>query len=278
MTINDLKKIQNFFLETVTSNPNINIHEILEKKEMDIFEKKTAHRLEAYRVSYYSRISSVFSETIFKLASLLFGKNLIKDFLIEYFYQNPSPNHMEESIRNFPNFLEEQEEIQECPFVPDFIRLCINISDILAAPNPNELLLIKNTTTVPQPNEIFLQEEHILLQSQWPIFQMYCSAKNLSELSELESTTEELLEEKRIEELTSINNTNESILIFKSCEWSLETILIPEEFISIMDSLSKKQNIEDAIEQADINEDLFDISKLSNWMSLMTKHSAFMTK
>ena len=45
MTINDLKKIQNFFLETITSNPNINIHEILEKKEMDIFEKKTAHRL-----------------------------------------------------------------------------------------------------------------------------------------------------------------------------------------------------------------------------------------
>jgi hypothetical protein len=278
MTINELKKIQNFFLETITCNPNINIHEILEKKEMNIFEKKTAHRLEAYRISYYSRISSVFSETIFKLASVLFGKNLIKNFLIEYFYQNPTPSNMEESIREFPNFLEKLDEIQECPFVPDFIKLCINISDILAAPNPKESLLIKNTTTVPQPNEIFLQEEHIFLQSQWPIFQMYCSAKNLSELSELKSTTEEILEEKRIEELSSIKNTNESILIFKSCEWSLETILIPEDFISIMHGLSKKQNLENAIENADINEDLFDISKLSEWMSLMTKHSAFMKK
>ena len=107
---------------------------------------------------------------------------------------------------------------------------------------------------------------------------MYCSAKNLSELSELKSTTEEILEEKRIEELSSIKNTNESILIFKSCEWSLETILIPEDFISIMHGLSKKQNLENAIENADINEDLFDISKLSEWMSLMTKHSAFMKK
>ena len=45
-----------------------------------------------------------------------------------------------------------------------------------------------------------------------------------------------------------------------------------------MNSLSKKQNLEYSIEHADINENLFDISKLSEWMSLMTKHSAFMKK
>ena len=133
MQLKELKKNQNFFLKVIHSNPKLNINFFLEMPESEIFEKKTAHRLQAYRNSYYARVSSVFSETIFNLASCLFGKEIIKIFLIDYFYNNPSPTDMIESVRGFSYFLENQEEIKDCPFVPDFIKICTSINDILAA-------------------------------------------------------------------------------------------------------------------------------------------------
>lgn len=278
MNLNHLKKSQSFFLEIVHSNPSIPIQEILEKNDVRIFDNKTVHRLQAYRTSYYARISSVFTETVFKYACILFGDNIIKDFLVQYFYLNPNSKDMIESVREFPNFLDQQEEIQDCPFVPDFIRLCISINDILSAENPVESCIIKNTTIVPKPDEIYLQKDHFILESEWPVFQMYCAAKELSDLSESQSTCKEQLELIREEKLTSLKNESEAILIFKSCEWALEAILIPNEFITITKGLAKNYCLEEAIEKAEIDDENFDITKFSEWMSVMTKHSAFIKK
>ncbi len=282
MQLKELIKNQNFFLKVINSDPSLNIGYFLEIPESQIFVEKTVHRLQAYRISYYARISSVFSETVFNLASCLFGSELIKFFLVDYFYKNPSPAEMIESVRGFANFLENQEEIKECPFVPDFIKICLAINDILAAKNPEEFILLGNISEVPNPKEIYLQEDHILIQSQWPIYQMYCAAKELNDIyenaDEKKKESENNLEKERKSRLFSIVNKEEAIFLFKSSPWSLETILVPNEFVSIAENLSMGMNLDDSICNANIDEEKFDTLKFSNWMSLLTKHKAFIKK
>lgn len=142
MQLNKLKKEQNFFLELVHSNPEVCTSVLLKNPESRMLVNSTSHRIQAYRTSYYARVSSVFSDTIFYLASCLFGKDFIQNFLVQYFYSNPSPAEMTDSVRDFAQFLSEHEEVSACPFLPDFINVCMKMNDILSAPNPNlELLL-----------------------------------------------------------------------------------------------------------------------------------------
>lgn len=278
----DLIKSQNFFLEVIHSSPELSTGIFLERPEAQIFVEKTAYRMEAYRTSYYARVSSVFSETIFNLASCLFGIDLIKNFLVDYFYQNPTPADMIESVRGFACYLDTREDIKECPFVPDFIRLCMIINDILAAKNPNESLFIKKDHEIPVASEIFIQADHIFLKSQWPIYQMYTAAKELNDILEKEEEKKNEskcdIDKEREERLTAIKNTKESILFFKSTPWSLDSILVPNEFIPIVDNLSLGMNLEKSIENAMIDEESFDTQKFSHWMSLLTKHCAFIKK
>ena len=189
---------------------------------------------------------------------------------------------MIESVRGLAYFLENQEEIKECPFVPDFIKVCMVINDILSAKNPEESIFLGNSSEVPNPNEIFLQDDHILINSQWPIYQMYCAAKDLNDILENEAEKKNEPEcsydKEREEKLFSIKNKEESILFFKSSPWSLESILIPKEFISIAENLNTGINLEDSICNANIDEELFDTQKFSNWISLLTKHKAFIKK
>jgi hypothetical protein len=282
MRLKELVKSQKFFLDVVHSNPSLSTGLFLEMPEAKIFVEKTAHRLQAYRTAYYARISSVFSETIFNLASCLFGKEIIKSFLIDYFYKNPSPAEMIESVRGFANYLDTQEEIKECPFVPDFIKVCISINDILSAKNPEESLLLENTSEIPNPSKIFLQEDHIFIKSQWPVYQMYCTAKELNDMIECEAEKKNgsgyNFEKEREERLVSIINKEESILFLKSTPWSLESILVPNEFISIAENLNIGMSLEDSIGNAIIDEETFDTQKLSNWMSLLTKNKAFIKR
>ena len=282
MRLKELQENQNFFLEVVHSDPSLSTENILELPGSNVFVEKTAHRLQAYRTSFYARISSVFSETIFKLASCLFGQEMVKSFLIDYFYKNPSPADMIESVRGLSDFLENQEEIKDCPFVPDFIKTCMAINDILAAKNPDELLLLGKTPEIPKPSEIYLQEEHIFIKSQWPIYQMYCAAKDLDDILENETDiTNEVkcrFEKEREDKLFSIINKEESILFLKSAPWSLESILVPNEFISITENLHSGMSLEDSIGNANIDEKKFDTLKFSNWVSLLTKHKAFIKK
>lgn len=282
MRLKELIKNQNFFLEVIHSHPSLSISILLEKPEAKIFVEKTVHRIQAYRASYYARISSVFSETIFNLATCLFGKEIIKGFLIDYFYKNPSPAEMIESVRGFANYLENQQEIKECPFIPDFIKICIAINDILSAKNPEESLFLKNTSETLNPKNIFLQEDHIFIKSQWPIYQMYCAAKELNDLIEYESDKKDKpkynIEKEREDRLFSILNKEENILFLKSSPCSLESILVPNEFTSITENLNMGMNLNDSIENANIDEEKFDTPKFTNWMCLLTKHKAFIKK
>ncbi len=284
MQLKEIIKNQNFFLKVIHSDPRLNTGFFLEMPEAKIFIEKTAHRLQAYRTSYYARISTVFSDTVFNLACCLFGKEIIKNFLVDYFYKNPSAADMIESLRGFKNYLENQEEIKDCPFVPDFIKVCLAINDILAAKNPEESILLGNISEVPNPKEIFLQEDHILINSQWPIYQMYCAAKELNDILENEADKKNApecsFEQEKESRLYSIVNKEESILLFKSSPWSLEAILVPKNFTSIAENLNMGMNLEDSIINANIDEDeeIFDAQKLSNWMSLLTKHKALIKK
>lgn len=275
MTRDELTKSQNFLLEIIQSDPNISTGYFLEVESINVFTQKTIHRIQAYRTSYYARITNVFSETIFQLASNLFGSEIINNFLIEYFQKNPSPLDMIESVREFANFLDRQAEIKECPVIPDFIRVCIGINDILSAKNPDENTLLKHTLNQLNPSEIYLQNEHLLINSAWPIYQMFCAAKELNSLIEIDKKPEEEIEQERINKLLSIKNKSECILFIKSTPWTLESILVPNEFIPIAMQLNKNLSLEEAINNAVIDEEIFDNQKFSNWIALLTKQKAF---
>jgi hypothetical protein len=273
-----LKNNQNFFLEVVHSNPNIFLEQFLIRQEIHAFNPKTVHRIQAYRNSYYARISNVFSETIFDLASCLFGSDFIKGFLIDYFYENPSPLEMTESVKEFPSFLEKQENIRYCPFVPDFIKLCLAINDILGAKNPESDLEFTHSPI--NPEKIYLQLEIKFLKSKWPIYQMYCCAKAIQDFVEEKNlySSENAVEEYRLNKLAAVSDCSENILIFKSSPYSLECILVPEEFATLTEQLILGKNLAEAIDYTDFEETNFNYEKFSKWISLLSEKKAFIKK
>lgn len=275
MKIDELKDLQNFFLKVIYSNPNENYNHFTTEKEYQFFDPETFHRIQAYRQSFYGRVSSVFSQTIFDLASALFGKSFIENYLMDYFHNNPTPQDMTNSVKEFSNYLKLQEEIQNCPFVPDFILFCFLIHEILSAKNP-----LENTFGQESPiaDNIYLQKEHILFTSDWPIFQLYNAAKELLEAKENKNNNEEDLEKIREEKLTQIENKSEDVIIFKSNPWSLDVIGIPKEFFPVISNLSKGFNLQQSIENSDISEESFDLDKFSNWISVLTRQNAFFNK
>lgn len=271
----EIKNLQNFFLQTIYSNPEKNYTDLHSAKEYSYFNPETFHRIQAYRESFYARVSNVFSESIFNLASLLFGKSFIEKYLIDYFYQNPTPENMTESVRLFASYLETQEEISYCPFVPDFVKLCFLIQDILAAKNPSTTI---NPQVKPCAESIYLQPDHIIFDSNWPIFQLYNIAKEFEILQENLPGNKEISDELRAQKLSHVTNCSESVIIFKSQPWSLDIILIPKDFSKIMDLLSKGYSLQYSIENAEINEELFNLEKFSQWISLLTKQNAFISQ
>ncbi|APJ04126.1 hypothetical protein [Silvanigrella aquatica] len=273
MNFEKLKENQNFFLEIVHSHPCIETMSLLKRPEASIFHATTSHRIQSYRTSYYARISSIFSGTVFQLASCLFGHKLIKNLLIEYFYKNPSALDMIESVRKFPHFLLQRDEIKQSPFIHDFIHLCLGIQDILNAENPNELLLIGNSHKIPSAHEIYLQKDHIYLKSEWPLYQMYCAAKELNETLELknEFNNIDLIQIEREEKLINIKNKPENLIFLKSNAWSLECIKVPNAFVPIANNLSKGLSLENSINDAEIDEESFDNEKFAQWMALLTQ-------
>ncbi|RDB35598.1 MAG: hypothetical protein DCC88_09290 [Spirobacillus cienkowskii] len=274
----NLKNNQNFFLELVYSNPNISLEQFLVRQEIHAFNAKTVHRIQAYRNSFYARISNVFSETIFDLASCLFGSDFIKGFLIDYFYENPSPLEMTESVKKFPSFLEKQENISYCPFVPDFIKLCLAINNVLGAKNPDSDIEFHHSQI--NAENIYLQPEIQFLKSKWPIYQMYCCAKEIQEFLDEKkfNSLENTIEEYRLDKLNSISDRPENIFIYKSSPFNLECILVPKEFAPIGEQLTLGKNLLDAIEHTDIEETNFNYEKFSKWISLLSEKKAFIKK
>ncbi|WGL60242.1 hypothetical protein QEJ31_01310 [Pigmentibacter sp. JX0631] len=275
MKIDELKELQNFFLKVIYSNLDENYKNFTTEKEYTYFLPETFHRIQAYRQSFYGRVSGVFSQTIFDLASALFGKSFIENYLIDYFHKNPTPLNMTNSVKEFSSYLKAQEEIQNCPFVPDFISFCFIIHEILSAKNPLENTFSQNA---PNAENIYLQKEHFLFTSEWPILQLYNAAKDILNESENKENTPEFLAKFREDKLTQIENKSEDVILFKSNAWSLDVILIPKEFFPIINLLSQGLNLQQAVENSEISEENFDLNKFSDWISVLTRQNAFFNK
>lgn len=275
MKLNEIKNLQTFFLNVIYSNPEINVENFYSAQEFKYFHADTFHRIQAYRESFYARVSSVFSQTIFDLASLLFGKNFIEKYLVDYFYHNPTVLNMTDSVKNFGSFLESQEEMQYCPFVPDFVKFCYSIQEILSATDPTSNFL---PIDISSTENIYLQKEHIIFNSPWPIFQMYNAAKELQEITEKNPNAEENLDNERETKLSHITNNSENVILFKSQRWSLDVIVIPKEFSAIMNLLSKGNSLHYAIDNSEIDQENFNLEKFSQWISTLTKQNAFINQ
>ncbi|KAB8033189.1 hypothetical protein [Fluviispira multicolorata] len=278
MQLEKLKEIQDFFLETTQKNPAEDISAYLCSEIGKALIARTSHRMDAYRTCYFARISNVFPETTFNLASCLFEKSFVANFVVEYFLANPSPLDMYKSLLGFPDFLENYEHIGECPFVPDFMKLCLMREDVLAAENPLEDLFLVGGVDIPKANEIFLQRNHKVITSTWPLYQMYNVARAIEELKddELKNTCSEKakeIEEIRIKKFSEIENQPESLLLFKSAQCILEVIFIPKEYIPFIENMSEGKSLEMSIENFDVN-DTFDSQKFSSWIALLTQHKA----
>ena len=100
------------------------------------------------------------------------------------------------------------------------MQLSINMFDILSAKDPDINFFIPNSIEDINPKNIFLQTEHILMKSHWPIFQFYESLYNT--------------------EKTPLYNRPENILLIKSSARELQAILVPENYIQIIESLNKR--------------------------------------
>lgn len=251
INLSALHALQNFFLETVCLNPSIDINVQLQNPLSNEFNEKIKHRLQAYRTSYYSRVSGVLCECLFYPAWHLLGKNLISNLLIDFFSKYNSKNDMVSSVKNLPTFLQSHAITQEFPFISDLMQLCIYMYEILSAPDPNENLFNIGTNL----SNIFLQKEHIFMKSNWPIFQLY------------QATLQQ--------ERTRIINQPECILIFKSSSCHMQVIFIPKNYEPIIDALSQGESLENALESSTENENDFDENNFISWISNLTSKNAF---
>lgn len=275
MKIERLKELQNYFLTVTQQNPNIDMASFFKDEIAKEFEPSTIHRLEAYRISYFSRIRSVFSETIFGPASYLFGPSFIKNFLVEYFLANPNSLNMLDSVRNFPAFLREQEDISFCLFVPDFVNLCLLKEDVLSSANPIPEMFIKKPLS--DASLVYLQQSHILFSSAWPVFQMYNAAQDIEEFADSHNIKFDDIESKEIDEfrtkkLSSIKKSPESVLLFKSSPVKFEIVFIPKEYLPIVKALSSGLSLENAIENSHYEEEEINPSEFSQWIAMMTQN------
>ncbi|WP_186645239.1 hypothetical protein [Fluviispira vulneris] len=278
MQFEELKEIQDFFLRTTQKNPVDDIINSFADKMGNVFERNTLHRIEAYRTGYFARISSVFPETVFNLASCLFEKKFVAGFIIEYFLENPTSLNMIDSLFDFPNYLEQNENIKECPFVPDFMRLCLIRDQVLSAENPLTENFIYKSSFIPKPSEIFLQRNHSVIKSEWPLYQMYNVASEIEDRfdaagSSLSKEISQEIEEIRVQKFSAIQNVAESLLLYKSSACSFEVLHIPEEYISFIENMSEGKSLEHSIENMEAN-DNFDSEKFSSWIALLTQHKA----
>ncbi|BBH53520.1 hypothetical protein [Fluviispira sanaruensis] len=278
MQFEELKEIQDFFLRTTQKNPADDIIDSFADKMGDIFVRNTLHRIEAYRTSYFARISSVFPETVFNLASCLFEKKFVAGLIVEYFLDNPTSLNMNDSLLDIPKYLEQNENIEECPFVPDFMRLCLIRDQVLASENPLTENFIFNSSFIPKPSEIFLQRNHSVIKSHWPLYQMYNVAREIEDRFDAagNSLSEEIsqeIEELRVQKFSAIQNVAESLLLYKSSACTLEVLHIPEEYISFVENMSEGKSLELSIENMQVD-DNFDSEKFSSWIALLTQHKA----
>ena len=104
------------------------------------------------------------------------------------------------------------------------------------------------------------------------------SLRKILELDKFQEENKEVkefnLKEEGEKKLSQIENASESILLIKNSCWSLECILVPQIYISLVENLSKGLSLEDAVEQSDIEESSFNAAHFSNWIALMTQKRA----
>lgn len=254
MDLETLRSLQAFFLEAVQLHPSRDLNELRTKPESRYLTERYWPRLQAYRTSHYARLTSGLRDYLFTPACLLLGEELIEQLLVEYFSARPSTQNMIDSVRAFPHFLREHPCHTNIPFLSDITQFCVDKHDIMQARDPDPTRFLFAQSTQPQPHEIFLQREHVLFISEWPIYQFW--------------ETTQALEKKH--ELKEVELKAETILLFKSSPLSVEVLLVPQVYVPLAQSLSTEKSFAETLEQFKIPEE-FDEAHFTQWIGLLTQ-------
>lgn len=195
----------------------------------------TAERLEVYRLGYYSRVSAVLADTLFEKASVLVSKEYVSGILGRFREQKrASQESLTACCDGVSNFARLLPDVEEVPWLPDFMDLCLFRWKVLTGADP--LPLIEFSKQGLQLGHTRLQANAAFVDSRFPLFSLWKRAEN-EEPTTPEETPEEIREE-----------TPEAVLLFKSAPTDLEMVLIEPSFKAFVMDLLAGKTILEAIE------------------------------
>lgn len=122
------------------------------------------HRIHAYQQSFYGRAIRNLCEEILSLPCLAFGPSVVELFLNQFFQNNPPQTSLiDESINDFPAFILEFGEGENCQLLAVLSLLSIQSWQLLYGPNDATVAIASQNFNLPyclmQNDESFDREE-----------------------------------------------------------------------------------------------------------------------
>lgn len=249
----EILSLQNSFLDIIRNDLDVLPSKETISKHLDFWSQltqDTAHRIRAYQVSYYSRLSDVFKNIIYSNAQYLLPEGYLEAFVYDFYKNKNVTNDMVESSHDFYLFLKNHEVSQEYPFISEFILLnydryfLIHEKDFVY----KKIQLTENTL----PSQIYLKQPSCFHSFQTPIYDLWMLSEKIEEKfreKKLSSQEKRDLAQDIIDkERDKIKVESQNILSLKISPIEIEMLVIPDVYEPLVQELRAGKNLEEAID------------------------------
>jgi uncharacterized protein (UPF0276 family) len=228
-----------------------------------LVESSTRHRVDVYRVGYFSRVTATLAGTLFEKASILVSEDYMRGVLGRYFELHPATAaRLTESCEELPDFAETLADVcDEVPWLPDFLRLCLARWKVLTSENPTP-----PRTTPPDPSTARLQRDAVMVESSHPLFELWRIAETNDGGGHFDPHTHDAVRE------SSIRN---AVLIFKSAPTDLEMIVVDPQLTGLLVDLLRGLSVEQAIDALDTRSDDVDSEVFGRFLTAVGQRNGW---